>query len=239
MGGGSNCRGPMVVRREYPSSHKSSKYTLGPTPGRQDGPDSTNGSVPAAPRQKLSRRVRARAFGGGGTDLKGTRNLLGRPPEALQRPRATSTTCLRTTRGITLDPVHGKVHPEFMGVEESNTSGSKVVGVWSETVKIMELLATGRGQRPAGGANVEGHVAAPTLLAHVRHAGLDAPHLAARVRARARTEHLDRVESEMLRPGPRPVTDGGRATGTAVWRYFPLCVCRRARYGTRETDRDT
>ena len=47
--------------------------------------------------QKMSRRVsrlvRAQAFGGGGNDLRGGRNVLGRSPRALQRPRATSTTC--------------------------------------------------------------------------------------------------------------------------------------------------
>ena len=37
-------------------------------------------------------RVRG-AFGGGGADLRATRNELGRPLEPLQRPRAASTTC--------------------------------------------------------------------------------------------------------------------------------------------------
>ena len=47
-----------------------------------------------APRQKMSRRVRARASGGGVTDLRGSRGVLGRSPGALRRPHATSTTCL-------------------------------------------------------------------------------------------------------------------------------------------------
>ena len=43
----------------------------------------------AARRQKISRRVRAPAFAGATTGLRGARNALGTPPGALQRPHAT------------------------------------------------------------------------------------------------------------------------------------------------------
>ena len=61
----------------------------------------------AAPRQKLSRRVRARAFGGGVTDLRGARSVLGGSPGALRRPRATLDHLLPLRRP--LDPVCKKV----------------------------------------------------------------------------------------------------------------------------------
>ena len=63
-------------------------------------------------RQKISSRVRAPAFAGATTGLRGGRNALGAPPEALQRPHATSYHLLTTF--VPLTPTSEKHYPTRM-----------------------------------------------------------------------------------------------------------------------------
>ena len=63
----------------------------------------------AALRQKISSRVRAPAFAGATTGVRGGRNALGAPLEALQRPHATSYHLLTTF--VPLTPTSEKGHP--------------------------------------------------------------------------------------------------------------------------------
>ena len=63
----------------------------------------------AALRQKISSRVRAPAFAGATTGVRGGRNALGAPLEALQRPHATSYHLLTTF--VPLTPTSEKHYP--------------------------------------------------------------------------------------------------------------------------------
>ena len=69
---------------------------------------------PLARRQKISSRVRAPAFAGATTGVRGGRNALGAPLEALQRPHATSYHLLTTF--VPLTPTSEKHYPTHAGL---------------------------------------------------------------------------------------------------------------------------
>ena len=72
------------------------------------------GGVLAALRQKISSRVRAPAFAGATTGMRGGRNALGAPLEALQRPHATSYHLLTTF--VPLTPTSEKHYPDCVAL---------------------------------------------------------------------------------------------------------------------------
>ena len=79
---------------------RATSATVAQTAARQ----SCEGERSAAPRQNISRRVRAPAFAVDTTDLRGAWNALGATPEALQRPHATSDHFLTTCKSLTPTP---------------------------------------------------------------------------------------------------------------------------------------